>query len=371
MILQLVETGDPVLREVALELTPEEILSPAIQELIASMFETMRAAPGVGLAAPQIGVPLQLAVIEDRMELPERERTPVAPHVIINPRLTLESEPAIEFFEGCLSLPGFTALVPRARLVRVDCLNERAEAVTIRATGWYARILQHEIDHLHGTLYIDRMKTRTFMTRGNYEAQHLPWRDALREFIRREALPHEKFGHQPRLYALTKLVGEGQEYDDDIVCAAAWLHDLGVFTGHRPADPQSLAEWDNVAYAAQEAPAILARFSFPAEKAAAVVDAIRTHQPSGEPSTIEGVILRDADILEQLGAIGTLRATCKTGRDTRFPTFTTVTAFLRNALDALPAQIRLDTTRKLAQPKIELLKLFLEAAEREGVPELF
>ena len=127
MILKLVATGDPVLRETARDLAAEEILAPATQELIANMFETMRAAPGVGLAAPQIGLPLQLAVIEDRLEVPERERRPVAPHVIINPQTHLESEPSIEFFEGCLSLPGFTAEVARARTVRVDCLDERAK----------------------------------------------------------------------------------------------------------------------------------------------------------------------------------------------------------------------------------------------------
>jgi peptide deformylase len=174
-----------VLRRPSRELTPDEIISASIQELIGSMFETMHAAPGVGLAAPQIGMPLQLAVIEDRAEYidklpPEhsaaRQRLAVAPHVIVNPRLTLESAAAglsegdtVEFFEGCLSLPGFTAIVPRALAVRVDCLNERAEPVTIRARGWYARILQHEIDHLHGTLYIDRMMTRSFMGRENFE----------------------------------------------------------------------------------------------------------------------------------------------------------------------------------------------------------
>jgi len=172
-----------VLRQPSRPLTPEEIVSPAIQDLIASMFETMRAAPGVGLAAPQIGMPLQLAVIEDRQEfidkLPpehsvERLRSAVAPHVIVNPRLTLEGPENVEFFEGCLSLPGFTAIVPRALAVRVDCLNERAEPVTIHARGWYARILQHEIDHLHGTLYIDRMLTRSFMGREKFERE---WKD--------------------------------------------------------------------------------------------------------------------------------------------------------------------------------------------------
>ena len=123
-------------------------------------------------------MPLQLAVIEDRKEfiekLPpghaeERLRTPVAPHVIINPRLTIDAADTVEFFEGCLSLPGFTAIVPRALTVRVECLNEHAEPVTIQARGWYARILQHEIDHLHGTMYIDRMLTRSFMGRERFE----------------------------------------------------------------------------------------------------------------------------------------------------------------------------------------------------------
>src|ERR1700683_3394286 len=146
------------------------------------MRETMHDAPGVGLAAPQIGMPLELAVIEDREEYidkltPEhsaaRHRSAVAPHVIINPRLTLETR-TVEFFEGCLSLPGFAAIVPRALAVRVDCLNERAEPVTIHARGWYARILQHEIDHLHATLYIDKMHPRSFMTMENFNRY---WKD--------------------------------------------------------------------------------------------------------------------------------------------------------------------------------------------------
>jgi peptide deformylase len=173
MILKLIQAGDLVLRQQARELTPDQIHSTAVQGLIASMFETMYAAPGVGLAAPQVGLPLQIAVIEDRAayieKLPpehsaERLRKPVAPHAIINPRITLEQSGTASFFEGCLSLPGFTAIVPRALKVRVDCLNEHAEPVTIHAEGWYARILQHEIDHLDGRLYIQRMLPHTFIT---------------------------------------------------------------------------------------------------------------------------------------------------------------------------------------------------------------
>jgi uncharacterized protein len=197
------------------------------------------------------------------------------------------------------------------------------------------------------------------------------FREKLRDYIAHEALPVEKFGHQPRLYEVTRQVGAGLDYDDDVVFAAAWLHDLGVFTGHRPEVLAELAVWDNVAYAAGRAPALLTEVAFPAAKIAGVVEAIRTHQPGARPATIEGIILRDADILEQLGAIGVLRTVCKIGRDTRFPTFTAAVDSLRGNLLNLPGQIRLDTTRALAQPKIEFLESFLMAVEREAQPGLY
>lgn len=177
MTLKIMQVGEPVLREKARPLGVEEIKSARIQKLIAQMRETMRQAPGVGLAAPQIGESLQLAVIEDPEEflsgvpeelLAERERRPVPFHVIINPELTIEDPGPLTYFEGCLSLTDFTALVPRAAAVRVTCLNERAEPVVINARGWYARILQHEIDHLRGRIYIDRMLSRSFMGIENY-----------------------------------------------------------------------------------------------------------------------------------------------------------------------------------------------------------
>ncbi len=181
--LEIKSAGEPVLRQTSLKLSRENILSPAIQQLIEQMRETMYRAPGVGLAAPQIGHGLQLAVIEDKAEytkdiapkiLTERERKPVPFQVIINPVLTLETAPDADFFEGCLSLPGLTALVLRASRVRVDCLDHRAVRRTIHASGWFARILQHEIDHLHGTLYIDRMASRSLCTLDNY-SKH--WKD--------------------------------------------------------------------------------------------------------------------------------------------------------------------------------------------------
>jgi peptide deformylase len=167
MRLQIVQAGDPVLRHPARALSRAEIITDEVQKLIELMRETMRDAPGVGLAAPQIGLPLQLAVIEDTTESPASERVPVAFHVIANPRLTKGPE-TVEFFEGCLSVEGFQAVVPRARGVRVEALDHRGEPVVIDASGWYARILQHEIDHLNGTLYIDRMRSDTLTTGKNF-----------------------------------------------------------------------------------------------------------------------------------------------------------------------------------------------------------
>ena len=170
MRLKIVHAGEPVLRQQARELSREEIRSGEIQRLIDWMRETMRDAPGVGLAAPQVGLSLQLAVIEDPADLQramppeklsERGRRPVPFHVLVNPVLSLEGAP-IEFFEGCLSVPGYLGLVSRASRVSVKCLDEQGEPRSIAADGWYARILQHEIDHLHGTLYLDRMHTRSF-----------------------------------------------------------------------------------------------------------------------------------------------------------------------------------------------------------------
>jgi peptide deformylase len=180
MILKIRSAGEPVLRARARALRPQEIVSTTIQDLIGAMRETMHDAPGVGLAAPQVGLPLQLAVIEDREEsmrglspetLAERERKPVGFEVIINPVLTLESAPELEFFEGCLSLPGLMALVPRARSIKVEYLDAQGRPKVMRASGWHARILQHEIDHLAGVLYVDRMRSTSLSTHENF-ARH-------------------------------------------------------------------------------------------------------------------------------------------------------------------------------------------------------
>jgi uncharacterized protein len=192
------------------------------------------------------------------------------------------------------------------------------------------------------------------------------FRETIPAYIEAEAKPREKFGHQPRLYALTQAIGIGLTYDDDVVFAAVWLHDLGVFTGHRPEDLEQLKKWDNTKYAMEQAPALLERFGFPAEKIPLVIEAIRTHQPSFEPSTMEGKILRDADILEQLGAIGILRTVCKVGRDTRFQDFTSAVQSLEKALGDLPQKITLDSARAMAESRIAILQAFLSSVKGEA-----
>jgi peptide deformylase len=188
--LKIVQTGEPVLRQTARPLTVAEITHPAMQELIGHMRDTMRDAPGVGLAAPQVGLAIQLAVIEDREEylngiapelLAERERQPVPFRVLINPVIVERSEESIEFFEGCLSVAGFSALVKRSRRVAVQYLDEHAQPQRLESSGWFARILQHEIDHLQGVLYIDRMQPRSFSSLDNM-GRH--WKDLPVESVR-------------------------------------------------------------------------------------------------------------------------------------------------------------------------------------------
>lgn len=200
--------------------------------------------------------------------------------------------------------------------------------------------------------------------------QNSGFRNGLIERIREAARPVDKFGHQPRLYALTEEVGAGLNYDEEVVFAAVWLHDLGVFVGHRPEDPAALARWDHVAYAVERVPGILREVGFPEEKIEAVLEVIRTHQPKDSPVSLEAIIVRDADILEQLGAIGILRTVSKVGRDTRFVRFTDAVAALRRALEVLPGQIRLESTRRLAEPRIAVMRAFLEGVEAEARNEL-
>lgn len=191
------------------------------------------------------------------------------------------------------------------------------------------------------------------------------YRQAIADYIRAEAKPPDKFSHQPRLYELAKRVAGGKPFDDDILYAAAWLHDIGVFIGHRPEDLAALAKWDNVAYALEKAPGLLRHFGFPSEKIPAVVEVIRTHLPSASPTCFEGTLLRDADILEQIGTVGILRTVSKIGRDTRFVTFEDALRVLQHNAEQLPAQLKLDSARLLAKPRLQILQTFLSAAKEE------
>jgi uncharacterized protein len=192
------------------------------------------------------------------------------------------------------------------------------------------------------------------------------WRDSVIAYIRAEARPSDKFGHMPRLYALASRIAEGENCDDDVLFAAAWMHDLGVFVGHRPGDPTQLAAWDHVPYTIAKSRELLTEWGFPQEKLQSVTEAIRTHQPKDEPSLREAVVLRDADILEQLGAVGALRAFAKVGRDTRFASYSDVVPVLERALSTLPGQLRLAQSRELAKARLTTLIEFLAAIEGEA-----
>ncbi|KAH9570787.1 hypothetical protein CY35_02G059700 [Sphagnum magellanicum] len=169
--------GDPVLHEPAEEVKKEDIGSVHIEKTINDMVATMRNAPGVGLAAPQIGVPLQIIVLEDTTELMSytsveeceaQHRYPFDLLVIINPKLTKKANSGSAFFfEGCLSVEGYRALVERYFEVEVSGLGRDGQPITVTAKGWKARILQHECDHLQGILYVDRMAPRSFRTTQN------------------------------------------------------------------------------------------------------------------------------------------------------------------------------------------------------------
>ncbi|WP_058188942.1 HD domain-containing protein [Terracidiphilus gabretensis] len=192
------------------------------------------------------------------------------------------------------------------------------------------------------------------------------WRESVVEYIRAEAQPVDKFGHQPRLYALATQIGNGMDYDDDVVFAAAWMHDLGVFLGHRPSDPAQLARWDHVPYTIARSRELLSAWGFPASKLNAVAESIRTHQPQDEPVLIEAIILRDADILEQLGAMGALRALVKIGRDTRYITYSDVLPVLERSVEYLPGKLRLVQSNALAVERIDSLHGLVAAIKKEA-----
>ncbi|RPE46112.1 peptide deformylase [Streptomyces sp. Ag109_O5-1] len=163
--LPIVAAGDPVLRR-GTEPYDGQLGPELLARFIEALRITMHAAPGVGLAAPQVGVPLRIAVIEDPAPVPEevavaRGRVPQPFRVLVNPAYEPVGPARAAFFEGCLSVPGWQAVVARHAEVRLRGQDEHGHAVDELFTGWPARIVQHETDHLDGMLYLDRAELRS------------------------------------------------------------------------------------------------------------------------------------------------------------------------------------------------------------------
>ena len=158
-ILKVCRLGHPVLRMEAQRVSPEALASPAIQNLIDDMMVTMAEYYGVGLAAPQVHESLAIAVIESR-----GSRGDIPMTVLVNPDLTILDEELIEDWEGCLSIPELRGRVPRWQKLRVDALDRAGKRVQLTAEGFFARVIQHEFDHLMGKVYVDRMRDLRTLT---------------------------------------------------------------------------------------------------------------------------------------------------------------------------------------------------------------
>ncbi|MEZ6183893.1 MAG: peptide deformylase [Planctomycetota bacterium] len=173
-VLDVVEIGHPVLREVARDLSGEELASPRWQRFIDDLIETMRARNGAGLAANQVGEPVRICVIEVRAPNPRYPYKPAIPlRVLINARWEPVGEETFENYEGCLSVPNLRGLVPRYERVRVRYLDRDGEAHEEVVAGLCAGTHQHELDHLDGTLFVDRVQDpRSLTTLEGYEHHH-------------------------------------------------------------------------------------------------------------------------------------------------------------------------------------------------------
>ena len=164
MILKVAQLGHPVLRRRARPVSVKQISSPSLQALLRDMIETMHEYDGVGIAAPQVHLSLQIAVIE----VQRNPRYPHAPKipltVLINPRVKPVSSRKVKDWEGCLSVEGFRGVVPRWQSVQVAAYNAKGQLIRFRASGFYARVIQHEWDHLQGKVYLDRMPNLSTLT---------------------------------------------------------------------------------------------------------------------------------------------------------------------------------------------------------------
>jgi len=158
-ILKVSKLGNPVLRKASEAIPKESIGSSEIQRLIDDMIDAMREYEGVGIAAPQVHVSKQLAVIEVRGDA--RSERPIPLTVLINPRILASSKTMLQDWEGCLSVNDLRGRVPRAEWVEAEAFNRKGEKVKFQAQGFLARVVQHECDHLAGKVFLDRMPDLT------------------------------------------------------------------------------------------------------------------------------------------------------------------------------------------------------------------
>ena len=175
-IRRIIRMGHPLLRVVAQELDPEQIGDPDFERLLADMVDTLHDYGGIGLAAPQIGESVRLAIIEIPGGATRYgELAPMSLGVFVNPTVEVLDPAAAGYWEGCLSVPGLRGYVERPQHIKVRYLNEQAEAREIELTGFPATVFQHEFDHLDGKLYLDRISdTRLVAFEHEYERYLLP-----------------------------------------------------------------------------------------------------------------------------------------------------------------------------------------------------
>ncbi len=163
-ILKVARLGHPVLRSITKNLAPKEITTPETQRLIDNMVETMKEYDGVGLAAVQVHVPTQIAVLEvaDNPRYPQKPEVPLT--ILINPKIEPLSEETEEDWEGCLSIIEMRGKVPRYKEIKVVGFNREGKKLDFIASGFHARVIQHEWDHLQGKVFLDRMKDLSTLT---------------------------------------------------------------------------------------------------------------------------------------------------------------------------------------------------------------
>ena len=164
-LLKIARLGHPVLRQPASPVSAKDLQTPALQQFIDDMADTMRDSDGVGLAAPQVHAPLRIILVEVRNlnpRYPDQPPIPLTP--LVNPEITSRGDTTEEDWEGCLSIPDLRGRVPRYTALTINALNRHGQPVTLEAKDFFARVIQHEIDHLDGVMFLDRMKDFSTLT---------------------------------------------------------------------------------------------------------------------------------------------------------------------------------------------------------------